>query len=91
MVAVGFLVLGFTLSAAGTGGVRSGRARSGEDPTGAIAAVTTVGYTGFVWSPPLLGWVAQSFSLRAAMGVIVIATLGIIAGGLAAPPTIERT
>ena len=29
-------------------------------PTNAIAAVTTVGYTGFIWSPPLLGWIAQS-------------------------------
>lgn len=84
VVALGFLVLGFTLSAAvpaafGLAG------ESGEDPTNAIAAVTTVGYTGFIWSPPLLGWIAQSFSLRAAMSVIVIATLGIIAGGLLAP------
>ncbi len=84
VVALGFLVLGFTLSAAvpaafGLVG------ESGEDPTNAIAAVTTVGYTGFIWSPPLLGWVAQSFSLRAAMGVIVIATFGIIVGGFLAP------
>jgi hypothetical protein len=84
VVAVGFLILGFTLSAAvpaafGLVG------ESGEDPTNAIAAVTTIGYTGFIWSPPLLGWIAQSFSLRAAMGVIVIATLGIITGGWLAP------
>ncbi|MGZ5214391.1 MAG: MFS transporter [Actinomycetota bacterium] len=84
VVALGFLVLGFTLSAAvpaafGLVG------ESGEDPTNAIAAVTTIGYTGFIWSPPLLGWVAQSFSLRAAMGVIVIATFGIIAGGWLSP------
>jgi hypothetical protein len=84
VVGLGWLVLGFTLSAAvpaafGLVG------ESGEDPTNAIAAVTTVGYTGFIWSPPLLGWVAQSFSLRAAMGVIVVATLGIIAGGWLAP------
>jgi hypothetical protein len=44
-----------------------------------------VGYTGFVWSPPLLGWIAQAFSLRAAMGVIAFATLGVIAGGILAP------
>jgi fucose permease len=84
VVAVGFLVLGFTLSAAGPAAFGlAGEAT--DDPTGAITAVTTVGYTGFVWSPPLLGWVAQSVSLRAAMGVIIIATLGIIGGGLAAP------
>ena len=28
------------------------------------------------WSPPLLGWVADTFSLRATMSVIVIATVG---------------
>jgi hypothetical protein len=84
VVGLGWLVLGFTLSAAvpaafGLVG------ESGEDPTNAIAAVTTVGYTGFIWSPPLLGWVAQTVSLRAAMGVIVIATFGIIAGGWLSP------
>ena len=84
VVALGFLVLGFTLSAAAPAAFGL-VGESGEDPTNAIAAVTTVGYTGFIWSPPLLGWVAQSFSLRAAMGVIVIATLGIIAGGWLAP------
>jgi predicted MFS family arabinose efflux permease len=84
VVALGYLVLGFTLSAAvpaAFGLVGD----SGEDPTNAIAAVTTVGYTGFIWSPPLLGWIAQSFSLRAAMSVIVVATFGIIAGGMLAP------
>ena len=65
-------------------GVRA-RGRRRRDPVQAISAVTTIGYTGFVWSPPLLGWVAQAFSLRAAMGVLAIATLGIVAGGVLAP------
>ena len=84
MVGIAFLLLGFMISAAAPAafGLVEG---SGEDAANAIAAVTTVGYTGFIWSPPLLGWVAQSFSLRAAMGVIVVATLGIIAGGWLAP------
>jgi fucose permease len=79
-----FLVLGFTLSAA----VPAAFGLAGDatdDPATAIAAVTTVGYTGFIWSPPLVGWVAQTANLRAAMGVIVMATLGIVAGGLLAP------
>jgi fucose permease len=88
VVGIGFLVLGFTISAAGPAAFGlAGQLTS--DPTSAITAVTTVGYTGFVWSPPLLGWVAQSFSLRAAMGVIVIATLGIIAGGVLAPHDVD--
>ena len=83
---VAFLMLGFSISAAAP-------AAFGlvddvdEDPTNAIAAVTTVGYTGFIWSPPILGWIAQSFSLRAAMSVIVIATLGIIGRRLAGAAT----
>ena len=83
VVALAFLLLGFTIVGRGAGGVRPGRASPDEDPTNAIAAVTTVGYTGFIWSPPLLGWIAQTFSLRAAMSVIVVATFGIIGGGLA--------
>ena len=56
-----------------------------EESTNAIAAVTTVGYTGFIWSPPLLGYIAQHVDLRAAMGVIVAATVGIVVVGLFAP------
>lgn len=84
VVGIGFLVLGFTLSAAAPAAFGLA-GDAGGDPVHAISAVTTVGYTGFVWSPPLLGWVAQAFSLRAAMGVLAIATLGIVAGGVLAP------
>jgi hypothetical protein len=78
-----FLLLGFSLASAAPAafGLIEG---SGEDPTNAIAAVTTVGYSGFIWSPPLLGWVAEAFSLRATMFVVVLATFGVLAGGLAA-------
>jgi hypothetical protein len=84
LVGVAFLLLGFTISAAAPAafGLVEG---VDEDPTNAIAAVTTVGYTGFIWSPPLLGYIAETIDLRAAMGVIVIATVGIIAAGLLAP------
>ena len=84
VVGLAFLLLGFTLSAAAPAAFGLVEA-SDEDPTNAIAAVTTVGYTGFIWSPPLLGWVADTFSLRGTMTVIVIATLGIIGAGLATP------
>jgi len=56
--------------------------RSTDDPSNAIAAVATVGYTGFVWSPLLLGWIADHADLRAAMAVIVLATVGITVTGL---------
>jgi hypothetical protein len=44
-----------------------------------------------VWSPALLGWVAQAFSLRAAMGAIAIAALGIVAGDCSRPATTLRS
>jgi cyanate permease len=84
IVGCAFLLLGFTLAAAAPAGYGLVEA-SEEDATNAIAAVTTVGYTGFIWSPPLLGWVAQTFNLRATMAVIVIATVGVIGAGLLAP------
>ena len=84
VVGVGFLILGFTLAAAAPAAFGLA-GDAGTDPASAISAVTTVGYTGFVWSPALLGWVAQAFSLRAAMGVIAVATLGIVAGGVLSP------
>jgi MFS family permease len=80
VVAVAFLLMGFTISAAAPAGF-SLVGDTGVDPTAGISAVSTVGYTGFVWSPPLLGWVAESISLRAAMVVIVVATFGIMATG----------
>lgn len=84
VVGLAYLILGFMISAAAPAGF-SLTEDIDEDPTSAIAAVTTVGYTGFIWSPPLLGYVAQTIDLRAAMAVIVIATVGIVVAGALAP------
>ena len=80
VVAAAFLLMGFAISAAGPAGFSLVEGTS-EDPSAAIAAVATVGYTGFVWSPLLLGWIADTVDLRAAMGVIVFATVGITITG----------
>jgi hypothetical protein len=84
VVGLGYVLLGFTISAAAPAafGLVEG---IDENPTNAIAAVTTVGYTGFIWSPPLLGYIAQTIDLRAAMCVIVAATFGLVGVGLLAP------
>ncbi|MEP7059356.1 MAG: MFS transporter [Actinomycetota bacterium] len=89
IVGFAFLLLGFTLAAAAPAGYGLVEA-SEENAASAIAAVTTVGYTGFIWSPPLLGWVAQTFNLRATMTVIVIATIGVIGAGLLAPRKLAK-
>jgi len=81
VVAAAFLLMGFALAAAAPAGFSLVEG-STDDPSTAIAAVATVGYTGFVWSPLLLGWIADTVDLRAAMAVVVLGTAGITVTGL---------
>ncbi|MDQ3659835.1 MAG: MFS transporter [Actinomycetota bacterium] len=76
-----FLVLGFTVSAAAPAAFGLGTAGR-TDPGVVIAAMTTVGYGGFVLGPPISGWLASSFGLRATMTLVVASTIGIAAGAL---------
>ncbi|GIW05044.1 MAG: MFS transporter [Thermomicrobiales bacterium] len=49
----------------------SAAARTGNVATGpALAAVTAVGYTGFLAGPPLIGFVAEGITLRWALGLV---------------------
>ena len=48
----------------------------------AVAAMSTVGYTGFVVGPPLMGWLAETAGLRLTMASIAICTLGVAITGL---------
>jgi fucose permease len=62
-----------------------------ELPSGrAVASVATVGYTGFLAGPPLLGWLAELTSLRLIMVVVVVLAAGVAcfaaAVRVAAPP-----
>lgn len=50
-----------------------------EAPGRGIAAVTTLGYAGFLAGPPLIGFVAEVTGLPVALGLIVLASL-VIAG-----------
>ena len=59
--------------------------RSEEHPAVAIAAITTAGYSGFVVGPPIMGWLAQTAGLRATIGLMVLATTGVVAAGLFTP------
>jgi MFS family permease len=47
----------------------------------ALAAVTAVGYTGFLAGPPLIGFAAQVTSLRLALGIVALlgATIAVLA------------
>lgn len=86
VVGVAFLVMGFSIAAAAPAAFGLVEEMAPNDQANAITAITTVGYSGFVWSPPIFGWLADAFDLRTAMAVIVSTTLGIIVAGLLASP-----
>jgi MFS family permease len=71
VAAAAFLVLGFFLSVAAPAafGMVGGAADAGR----AIAAITAVGYSGFVIGPPVMGWLGDRFGLRTALLALVIA------------------
>lgn len=77
---IAYLVLGFCLASAGPAAFGSIEGRGAE--TGLmIAAVTTMGYSGFVIGPPVMGSLSDQFGFRATMVVITLATFGILIGG----------
>lgn len=55
-----------------------------QAPGRGIAAVTTLGYTGFLAGPPLIGLVAELGGLPLALGLVVLASLVIAASARAA-------
>src|SRR6266487_3577948 len=50
----------------------------------AIAAVSTIGYTGFLAGPPMVGLLAEGLTLRGALGVVVLLTflIACVAGSM---------
>lgn len=84
-------IVGFGLVGAGVACVfpliLSAAARTpGVVPSTAIAAMATAGYTGFLAGPPLLGSLAEAFSLRVALGVLGLLGLLVVALGRAVEP-----
>jgi predicted MFS family arabinose efflux permease len=52
----------------------------GSSPAAAIAAVSSIGYAGFLLGPPLIGGIAHVASLTTAMAVVVAAALALALG-----------
>jgi len=72
-------LIGFALAGAGLAPVApilfSAATRvPGVSRAAAIAAVTSIGYSGFVIGPPLIGSIATGMSLTAALGLVVVAS-----------------
>ncbi len=85
VVGAAYILMGFAISAVAPAGFGLVEEVAPRDQANAITAVTTLGYGGFVISPPIFGAVAQAYGLRAAMAVIVSSTAGIVIAGLRAP------
>jgi MFS family permease len=53
-----------------------------------LAAVTTAGYLGFLAGPPIIGFVAQAFTLPLALAIVVVlASVGAALAGFVAEPS----
>lgn len=77
VVIAGFLVVGLGVAVV-VPLVYSEAGRSETMSAGiALAAVSTVGYTGFLMGPPLIGFVAEAATLRVALALVIALGLGI--------------
>jgi MFS family permease len=57
----------------------------------ALAAVTTMGYLGFLIGPPLIGFVAELFGLRNALGLVMLTSgVLVVCAGWVKPPGAVR-
>ncbi|MEZ5862784.1 MAG: MFS transporter [Geminicoccaceae bacterium] len=81
---LGFVALGAGLAAAVPIAFRRASNTAGIPPGTGVAAVATIGYTGFLAGPPLIGLLAEAIGLRAALFIIPILAIGIATFGVAA-------
>jgi fucose permease len=71
VVVVGLVALGFGLAILVPLAFGAAARTPGMAPGAAIAAVATVGYFGFLATPPTLGFIAERLTLRGAFGVLL--------------------
>jgi hypothetical protein len=80
----GFAALGLGLSVGSPTLFRSAADQPGVATGPALAAVSTMGYTGFLAGPPIVGGIAQLTSLRLACGLFVVCGLLVLSLAFAA-------
>jgi MFS family permease len=89
-------IAGFAALGLGLAGVIPTLFRAGADQPGvstgpALAAVSSLGYLGFLAGPPIIGAVAEATSLRMACGVLVLAgVIVVLLAPYAGPESRER-
>jgi MFS family permease len=87
IASIGFMLVGLGVSSV-VPLVYSAAGRSRTMPAGvALAAVSTVGFAGFLLGPPLIGLVAGATSLRVSFAIIAV--MGLAVAALARPATAE--
>src|SRR5581483_8674077 len=84
----GFVALGLGLAGVVPTLFRAGADHPGVSTGPALAAVSSLGYLGFLAGPPIIGGIAQLTSLRLACGLLVLASLIVVllAGSADAEP-----
>ncbi|MBA2276821.1 MAG: MFS transporter [Chloroflexia bacterium] len=91
-VMLGFAAVGLGLAGVFPLGFSAAADRPGIARGRSVAAVATMGYTGFLAGPPLLGWVAELTSLRLALGIVVLLAAAIVVlAGVTRRPATEPT
>ena len=83
VIICGFVLLGFGVAAVVPLAFSAAGRTPGHDPGTSVAAVSTVGYGGWLIAPPLIGFVAQATSLTVALASVAVMT-ALIAGPAAA-------
>jgi predicted MFS family arabinose efflux permease len=82
---IGFAVVGAGLACVAPILFNAAARVPGTSRAAAIAAATSIGYSGFMIGPPLIGFVAQASSLTWALGVIVLAAAALAVGARRVP------
>jgi hypothetical protein len=73
-------IAGFAAMGVGVGVVipvlfRAAASTATVSASAGVAAVSTIGWFGFLAGPPAIGFAASAVGLRAALGIVVLATL----------------
>ena len=76
-------IAGFAAMGAGLGVVvpvlfRAAASTPAVSASVGVAAVSTIGWFGFLAGPPAIGFAASAVGLRAALGIVVLATLALV-------------
>jgi MFS family permease len=84
---IGFLLVGFGVSSVIPLSYSAAGKSNTLSPAVALAMVSSIGYFGFLFGPPLIGFIAETFSLRISFAYIacMAALIGILATRSSAP------